>query len=132
MDAQYVHEWRDNIKSQKSLGPTLFICGDFYEGSEFIDKNENIRKDLIKAKQKHDFIKLYGYLSKKDFSRIMKIAKQENIHTIGHLPHLVGLDNVIKGGMDELAHMNDLTYDLIDYPSFTFLRNIVFGLAIKK
>jgi hypothetical protein len=45
----------------------------------------------------------------------MEIAKQHQLYTIGHIPFAVGLDGVIAAGMDEIAHVEELSFELIDF-----------------
>ena len=45
----------------------------------------------------------------------MEIAKKHQLYTIGHIPFAVGLDGVIAAGMDEIAHVEELSFELIDF-----------------
>ena len=45
----------------------------------------------------------------------MQKAKELKRYTVGHIPFAVGLDNVISAGMDEIAHIEDLWYELVDF-----------------
>jgi hypothetical protein len=45
----------------------------------------------------------------------MEIAKKHQLYTIGHIPFAVGLDGVIAAGMDEIAHVEELGFELIDF-----------------
>ena len=37
------------------------------------------------------------------------------MYTVGHIPFAVGLDGVIAGGMDEIAHVEELAWELVDF-----------------
>ena len=50
-------------------------------------------------------------ISKKSWSS----AKKHQLYTIGHIPFAVGLDGVIAAGMDEIAHVEELSFELIDF-----------------
>jgi hypothetical protein len=54
-------------------------------------------------------------LSKEDYQKVMEIAKKNQLYTIGHIPFAVGLDGVIAAGMDEIAHVEELGFELIDF-----------------
>ena len=45
----------------------------------------------------------------------MEIAKKHQLYTIGHIPFAVGLDGVIAAGMDEIAQVEELSFELIDF-----------------
>ena len=45
----------------------------------------------------------------------MEIAKKHQLYTIGHIPFAVGLDGVIAADMDEIAHVEELSFELIDF-----------------
>ncbi len=62
-----------------------------------------------------DFLKLYSYLSKKDFHHAMQTAKELGMYTAGHIPYAVGLDGVLTEGMDEVAHVEELLFEFIDF-----------------
>ena len=52
---------------------------------------------------------------KKIIQKVMEIAKKHQLYTIGHIPFAVGLDGVIAAGMDEIAHVEELSFELIDF-----------------
>lgn len=114
--------WREETRSGRLFGPTLFACGPLFDGPD--DRPEAIRK----APRNYDFIKIYSHLSAPEFEAVMRLAKQENVYAIGHVPYLVGLDGFIAGGMNEVAHVTELDLDLVDYPKDETLRNRLMGL----
>lgn len=62
-----------------------------------------------------DFIKLYSYLSLDDFRLALQTAKELGMYTSGHIPYSVGLDGSLDVGMDEIAHVEELFYEFIDF-----------------
>lgn len=118
--------WSEKIKNHEMFGPSLFTCGLFFN-DPVIPANS-----MIKTKKNYDFIKLYSFLSKKEFNTTMRVAKKEHVYTIGHVPFLVGLDGVINEGMNEVAHLTELDFELIRYPKFKPLRNQMFGLVYNN
>ncbi|WP_300456210.1 hypothetical protein [Desulfobacula sp.] len=65
-----------------------------------------------------DFIKLYSYLTKTEFHEAVAAAKHNGIYTAGHIPFPVGLKDALAEGMNEIAHIEELAWEL-----FSFDRN---------
>lgn len=118
--------WQEEIKQGRLFGPSLYNCGLFF--------NDPVipAETLLTAKRDYDFIKLYSFLSAPEFTAIMDLARKEKIHTIGHVPFLVGLDGVIAAGMNEIAHITELDFDLVSYPKEESLRNKLMGLTYSN
>jgi hypothetical protein len=106
----FMLKWRDEIKAGKRCGPALYIAAQTIRGNE-----QNPSELVLKRRTGYNCIKLYSYLSKEDYSKVMEIAKQHQLYTIGHIPFAVGLDGVIAAGMDEIAHVEELGFELIDF-----------------
>ena len=102
--------WQDEIKAGKRSGPTLYVAAPTIRGNE-----RNSPGLVLKYKSGYDCIKLYSYLSKEDYQKVMETAKKHQLYTIGHIPFAVGLDGVIAAGMDEIAHLEELSFELIDF-----------------
>jgi hypothetical protein len=106
----FMLKWRDEIKASKRSGPNIYASAQTIRGYE-----KHPPELVTKRKSGYDCIKLYSYLSKEDFQKVMKIAKKHQLYTIGHIPFSVGLDGVIAAGMDEIAHVEELSFELIDF-----------------
>jgi len=106
----FMLQWRDEIKAGKRSGPTIYVSAQTIRGYE-----KNPPELVLKRKSGYDCIKLYSYLSKEDYQKVMEIAKKHQLYTIGHIPFAVGLDGVIAAGMDEIAHVEELSFELIDF-----------------
>ena len=100
--------WRDEIKAGQRSGPFIYVSAPTIRGYE---KNA----PQIVTKSGYDCIKLYSYFIKEDYQKAMQIAKKHKLYTIGHIPFAVGLDGVIAAGMDEIAHVEELSFELIDF-----------------
>ena len=106
----FMLQWREDIKSGKRGGPTVYVAAPTIRGYE---KNP---PDLVLDRNAgFDCLKLYSYLSIEDYKKVMKLAKKHQLYTIGHVPFAVGLDGVIAAGMDEIAHVEELSFELIDF-----------------
>jgi imidazolonepropionase-like amidohydrolase len=45
----------------------------------------------------------------------MTTAKQLGMYTTGHIPFSVGIDGVLAEGMDEIAHIEELDFEFLDF-----------------
>lgn len=106
----FMLKWRDEIRTGKRVGPTLYVAAPTIRGDE-----KNPPELVLEHKSGYDCIKLYSYLSTDDYHKVMEIAKNNQLYTIGHIPFAVGLDSIITAGMDEIAHVEELSFELIDF-----------------
>jgi len=107
----YVLRWRDKIKSGQLIGPTIYTSGPIIYGPV-----NNPQKIVLEQKaQGFDFIKLYSFLAKDEFHEAMIAAKQAGMYTAGHIPFQVGLEGVLSEGMDEIAHIEELSFEFVDF-----------------
>jgi len=106
-----VLHWREGINKGELIGPTIYTCGEQLRG--YIDNpEERVRNQKAKS---FDFIKLYSYLSTEEFNRVMSTAKEVGIYAAGHIPFQVGLAGFLSGGMDEIAHIEELFWEYVDF-----------------
>jgi amidohydrolase family protein len=103
--------WREGIEKGELIGPTIYTCGEQLRG--YIDNPEAMVR-MQKAKP-FDFIKLYSYLSKDEFHGAVSTAKEVGMYTAGHIPFQVGLEGVLSEGMDEIAHIEELFWEFVDF-----------------
>jgi imidazolonepropionase-like amidohydrolase len=106
----FMLQWQNEINAGKRSGPTIYASGPIIRGYE-----NNAFELVGKQKSGYDCVKLYSYFSKKDFRQALKLAKAQSLYTIGHLPFAAGLDEAIAGGMDEIAHVEELAWELVDF-----------------
>ena len=107
----YILIWRDAINKEKFSGPTVITCGPILYGP-VKEPQKNVRDQKA---QGYDFVKLYSFLSKDEFHQAMTAARKLDIYTAGHIPFSVGLDGVLSEGMDEIAHIEELDFEFIDF-----------------
>ncbi len=107
----YVLRWRDKINRGQMIGPTIYTSGPIIYGPAKNPKNTVLEQKA----QGFDFIKLYSFLSKDEFHEAMITAKQEGMYTAGHIPFQVGLEGVLSEGMDEIAHLEELSFEFVDF-----------------
>ncbi len=107
-DKKYALGWKTKIRKGLWPGPRVYAGGPILFGPV-----KNPRKTVLdQVSAGFDFIKLYSYLSKQEFDEIMETARQANIYTAGHIPFQVGLKEVISQGLDEIAHIEELAWEL--------------------
>ena len=107
----YILIWRDAINKGKLRGPTVMTCGSILYGP-VKDPQKFVREQKDKG---FDFLKIYSFVSKYEFHKAMMTAKQLKFYTAGHIPFSVGLDGVLSEGMDEIAHIEELDFEFIDF-----------------
>jgi hypothetical protein len=110
-DQKHALRWRNKISKGKLMGPTIYACGPILYGP-VADPRKRV---LEQAEAGFDFIKLYSYLSKEDFYLAVTTAKQAGMHTAGHIPMQIGLDETLSYGMGEIAHIEELAWELFYY-----------------
>ncbi len=70
----FMLQWRDEIKAGKRSGPTIYVSAQTIRGYE-----KNPPELVLKRKSGYDCIKLYSYLSKEDYQKVMEIAKKHQL-----------------------------------------------------
>jgi hypothetical protein len=107
----YLLIWRDAINKGKLSGPTVITCGSILYGP-VEDPQKFVREQKDGG---FDFLKIYSFVSKEEFHTAMMTAKQLGMYTAGHIPFSVGLDGVLLEGMNEIAHIEELDFEFIDF-----------------
>jgi len=104
--------WRREIDAGRLVGPRILTSGPNLRG-HFKKNPEHI---VISHKyQGFDFIKIYSYVTRDEYHTILSTAKKLDFYTAGHIPFQVGLDGVLAGGMDEIAHIEELLWEFSDF-----------------
>ena len=107
----YILIWRDAINKWKLSGPTIYTCGSILYGP--IDDTQRFIREQKDGG--FDFLKIYSFASKDQFHKAMMTANQLGIYTAGHIPFSVGLDGILSEGMDEIAHIEELDFEFMDF-----------------
>ena len=103
--------WRNEITAGRLDGPTIYAAGPILYGPA--DNAANIVR--TQYQQGFDFVKLYSFLSQEEFQEAMATAKALNLYAAGHIPFAVGLDGVVSAGMNEIAHIEELAFEFLDF-----------------
>ncbi len=109
--ADYALYWRKEINSGRFQGPTIYTAGPILYGPL------NNAAQIVRAQKKQgfDFVKLYSFLSVSAFQDAIATAKKLNLYTAGHIPFAVGLDGILSEGMNEIAHIEELDFEFLDF-----------------
>ena len=103
--------WRNAIEKGYLEGPTIYTCGKILYGPVADPAGE---VEIQKAKG-YDFIKFYSFLAKEEYKEGMAAVKRLHMYSAGHIPFQVGLDGVLSAGMNEIAHIEELTWEWVDF-----------------
>jgi hypothetical protein len=130
---EHVLKWRNEIREGKVEGPAIYTSGPILFGP-VPDPEGVVRRQKEKG---YDFIKVYSYVTRREFDAVIAAAKKEGIYTAGHIPLLVGLDGALEESMDEIAHIEELDFEFLDInpdlklSRFDIFRNILAQAAVK-
>ena len=108
----YALAWRDEVDAGSRAGPAIYASGELLYASPLEDSGGMVRRnhDLD-----FDFLKLYSYLSADDFHDAMAAAEELDMYTTGHIPYAVGLERALAEGMDEIAHVEELLPEFVEF-----------------
>ena len=105
----FVLDWGDEILRGDIPGPMIYSSGRTIHGP--------VANPGGVVRQRHedgfDFAKLYMELSLKEFTEAQKTAEELGMYTVGHIPYQVGFENAVSGGLDEIAHLEELSFELM-------------------
>ena len=107
---EYVLKLRKEVKEGSRPGPTIYTSGPILYGP-IADPAGAVREQ---KNQGYDFIKIYSFVTRREFQEVMREVKNTGIYTAGHIPFLVGLDGVLSEGMNEIAHIEELDFEFLE------------------
>ncbi len=111
-DLTYPLQWREAIESGGLAGPTIYSSGIRIDGFPVSDVADKVRWNRA---QGFDFLKIYSYVSRSDFQAAMDAADESGFYAAGHVPYPVGLELALTGGLDEIAHVEELDWEFVDF-----------------
>jgi cytosine/adenosine deaminase-related metal-dependent hydrolase len=111
-DLTYALRWREQIENGTRIGPTIYTSGKILFVSPLGDPQGLVRENHELG---FDFLKLYSYLSPEDFHEALTTAKELGMYSAGHVPYAVGLERTLAEGMNEIAHVEELLFEFIEY-----------------
>lgn len=119
-DLTYSLDWKEDINAGEMIGPALYTSGMQVRYDTGITLSPH---EIVEWNYSHgfDFLKVYSYVSCSDFQEAMATAGQLDMYTAGHIPYPVGLDRVIAEGYDEIAHIEELAWEFVEFNRDTVL-----------
>jgi len=111
-DLTYALRWREQIEAGTRIGPTIYTSGRILFASPLGDPRGLVRENHQLG---FDFLKLYSYLSPEDAREALAAAKELRMYTSGHVPYAIGLEDILAAGMDEIAHVEELLPEFIEF-----------------
>lgn len=112
LTGNFILRWRDQVNSHERIGPQIFA------GGPFLHRYSNVMDSIIKLQHSFgfDFIKTSSFMTAESFSTAMKTAHEIGMYSMGHIPFSVGIDGVLKEGIDEISHVEELVFSaMYDY-----------------
>jgi imidazolonepropionase-like amidohydrolase len=111
-DLTYALKWREEIEAGTRIGPTIYTSGRILFVSPLGDPQSLVQENHDLG---FDFLKLYSYLSPEDARQALTTAKELEMYSAGHVPYAMGLESILTAGMDEIAHVEELLPEFIDF-----------------
>ena len=108
----YPLQWRDEIDAGTRIGPRIFASGKIFFSSPHKDPAGLVQENI---NQGFDFLKVYSYVSGPDYYTAMRKAQDLGMYVVGHIPFAIGLESTLAGGMDEIAHVEELIYEFFNF-----------------
>lgn len=105
----FVLDWRDEIINGEINGPMIYSSGRTIHGP-VSNPGRVVRQ---RNEDGFDFVKLYMELSVEEFDQAQTTAEGMGMYSLGHIPYQVGFEKVLAAGLDEIAHIEELSLDLM-------------------
>ncbi len=105
----FVLDWRDEILRVEIDGPMIYSSGRTIHGP-VANPGGTVRQ---RYEDGFDLAKLYMELSLDEFAEAQNTAEELGMYTVGHIPYQVGFENAVSAGLDEIAHLEELSFELM-------------------
>ena len=112
---EYTLRLRREVEAGERAGPTILSCGRMlghYQVSGDLAPREIVRETVSMG---FDQLKIYSYIDEEGLVAALEEAEALGLYSIGHIPYRVGLARTLEAGMDEIAHVEELLNELIEF-----------------
>lgn len=109
MDGSFIFELRDLIRAGELVGPTIYSPGLIIKGSS----RRPVAEVEARVDKGFDYIKFYPELVPAAVEQLLTASAKHGLYTIGHVPYMVGLAGAAEMGMDEVAHIEEIGFELL-------------------
>lgn len=104
---------RERIARGELIGPQIFTTGPVIDGpkpllpgSLVIETPENAREAVnTQRSMGYDFLKVYDNIPSVAYLALTEAARESGMPVIGHVPHEVGLERVLRAGQKSIEHL---------------------------
>lgn len=108
-------EWKRSAAEGTLLSPLIHTAGQVLDGDPPVREDNRVLGTADEARRAveeqaeagYDFIKVYANLSPEAFRAIMEAARARRLPVAGHVPHAVGLREVLASGVVSIEHVGD-------------------------
>jgi Amidohydrolase family len=115
-------KWRDEIRNGR-IGPDMYIAsprlgsfgtveGWFMNWSQGFNNIRNAKEaeTMVKtyAAQGYNAVKIYSQLNKEAFEAVNKVAIEQGLDVVGHVPFDVSIMDVLNSNQSDIAHLEEL------------------------
>lgn len=104
----------------KKLVPLRWLAARFLPMASVVETPAQARSEVGRQiKTGVDFIKPYDYLDRDTYFATLQTARQAGVYSLGHIPEapeVVHVKEALEAGLNEVAHVDELTHAfLVDY-----------------
>jgi imidazolonepropionase-like amidohydrolase len=104
----------------KKVVPLRWLAARFLPMASVVETPAQARSEVKRQiRAGVDFVKPYDYLDRRTYFAALQTARQAGIYSLGHIPEdpeVVHVKEALEAGLNELAHVDELTHEfLIDY-----------------
>ena len=119
--------WKENIENGE-LGPHIFVASEKVNSKSGIAAifetwtrrriNYSTEKEVVGkirwlSERGFDAVKISTFINADMYKLTVREAKKHDLPVIGHIPLSIGLNNIYHSGQNEIAHVEEITKDLI-------------------
>jgi len=120
-------QWKEKIENGE-LGPSIFVASEKVNSKSGIAAifetwtrkriNYSTEKEVIEKikwlyENGFDAVKISTFINAEMYKLTVREAKKYDLPVIGHIPLSIGLNNIYNSGQNEIAHVEEITKDLI-------------------
>ena len=118
--------WRKQVAAGELLGPTIFTTGPIFIRSRTPEQDVALVDEQAAAG--YDAVKIYNFLTTKEYPALIAEAKRKNMLIMGHIARQPGFEMTINSGQS-IAHLEEIPYTAFNPQNDDNNSHIVFDYA---
>ncbi len=99
-------ELRDQVRSGKLLGPSLYLAGPSFSGASIRSPSQAEERVRQQKAEGWDLLKVHPGLKRGDYDAMASVADSLGIRFAGHVPADVGILHAIEKGQETIDHLD--------------------------